>query len=141
MKSRNLAVRLAVVVSSAFALAAVGPALGAAPAAADMNVEGLKPPAMPEIPEPPEVAPPEASECGCGPMFTIEKLQEIAGSGRGFATSPLIGTIGQTVDYEIIATNTGLFPETLSEFTDSHCDDGTIAGGPGVGPLTPGDSV
>ena len=30
MKSRNLAVRLAVVVSSAFALAAVGPALGTA---------------------------------------------------------------------------------------------------------------
>ena len=135
MKSRNLAVRLAVVVSSAFALAAVGPALGTAPAAADMNVEGLKPPAIPEIPEPPEVTPPEPFE------FTIEKLQEIAGSGRGFTKSPLIGAIGETVDYEIIVTNTGLFPETLSEFTDPHCDDGTIAGGPGAGRLTPGDSV
>src|SRR5256886_2595818 len=141
MKSRNLAVRLAVVVSSAFALAAVGPALGTAPAAADMNVEGLKPPAMPEIPEPPDVAPPEASECGCGPMFTIEKLQEIAGGGRGFTTSPLIGAIGQTVDYKITVTNTGTFPETLSDFADPQCDEGTIAGGPGTDRLTPGDSA
>src|SRR6266576_1995345 len=134
MKSRNLAVRLAVVVSSAFALAAVGPALGTAPAAADMNVEGLKPPAIPEIPEPPEVTPPEPFE------FTIEKLQEIAGSGRGFTKSPLIGAIGETVDYEIIVTNTGILSETLV-FTDPQCDAGTIAGGPGEGRLTQEGSV
>jgi hypothetical protein len=114
---------------------------GAASVAADMNMEGVTPPAMPEIPQPPELTPPAPSECGCGPTFTIEKLQEIAGSGRGFTTSPLIGAIGQTVDYEIIVTNTGTFPETLSEFTDPHCDVGTITGGPGADKLTPGDSV
>src|SRR5207248_3033622 len=42
---------------------------------------------------------------------------------------------------EIMVTNTGTFPQTLSEFTDPHCDDGTIAGGPGTDRLTPGDSV
>src|SRR5438105_2912429 len=135
MKSRNLAVRLAVVVSSAFALAAVGPALGTAPAAADMNVEGLKPPAIPEIPEPSEVTPPEPFE------FTIEKLQEIAGSGRGFTKSPLIGAIGETVDYEIIVTNTGIEPLALSEFSDEHCDTGTLAGGPGQALLAVGAST
>ena len=141
MKRRSLAARLAILAGCALVLAGVGSMAGAAPAAADMNLEGLKPPAVPEIPEPPEVTPPEPSNCGCAPMFTIEKLQEIAGSGRGFTASPLIGAIGQKVDYEIMVTNTGTFPQTLSEFTDPHCDDGTIAGGPGTDRLTPGDSV
>ena len=50
------------------------------------------------------VLPPQPTE---EPSFTIEKLQEIKGSGTGFKTSPLTGEIGQTVDYEIVVRNTG----------------------------------
>jgi hypothetical protein len=73
--------------------------------------------------------------------FAIEKRQEIAGSGAGFTTAPLTGVIGQTVDYEIIVTNTAGVAETLSEFTDPHCDPGTIAGGPGSSALAAGAST
>jgi hypothetical protein len=72
------------------------------------------------------------------PAFTIEKRQEIAGSAGGFTTSPLSGLIGQTVDYEIVIKNTGNVPLTFSNFSDPHCDSGTIAGGPGEAPLAPG---
>ncbi len=75
------------------------------------------------------------------PSFTIEKRQEIAGSGTGFTAAPLKGSIGQTVDYQITVANTSKFAETLSAFTDTHCDPGTIAGGPGSGPLAAGGST
>jgi hypothetical protein len=75
------------------------------------------------------------------PAFTIEKLQEIAGSGAGFTTTKLTGAVGQTVDYEIIVTNTGGVPLTFSGFTDPRCDPGTIAGGPGTGSVAPGAST
>ncbi len=75
------------------------------------------------------------------PAFSIEKLQEIKGSGAGFTTSPLSGKTGQTVDYEIVVTNTGNVPLTFSNFTDVHCDEGTIAGGPGGSPVAPGGST
>jgi hypothetical protein len=74
------------------------------------------------------------------PSFTIEKLQEIQGSGEGFTKEPLMGKLGQTVDYEMIVKNTGNVALTLSDFTDAHCDPGTIAGGPGSSPLEPGES-
>jgi hypothetical protein len=74
------------------------------------------------------------------PAFTIEKLQEIAGSKAGFTTSEITGEVTQTVDYEIIVKNTGNVPLTFSEFTDEKCDSGTIAGGPG-GALGPGESA
>jgi hypothetical protein len=75
------------------------------------------------------------------PSFTIEKSQEIAGSGGGFTTSKLKGSIGQTVDYEIVVKNTGIVAEGLSGFTDTHCDPGTIAGGPGSSQVAPGQST
>jgi hypothetical protein len=75
------------------------------------------------------------------PSFTIEKLQEISAGTSGFTTSPLSGSIGQTVDYEIVVRNTGNVAETFSEFTDAHCDPGTIAGGPGSSPVAPGRST
>ena len=75
------------------------------------------------------------------PGFTIEKLQEISGVGTAFTSSPLTGKLGQTVDYEILVTNTGNEALTLSGFTDAHCDTGTIAGGPGETPLQPGAST
>ncbi len=74
------------------------------------------------------------------PSFTIEKVQEIAGSGDGFTKLPLKGAVGQTVDYQMTVTNTSQFAETFSEFTDAHCDPGTIAGGPGSNPVAPGGS-
>src|SRR4029077_19710936 len=50
-------------------------------------------------------------------------------------------SVGQTVDYQIAVRNTGSVPETLSEFTDAHCDPGTIAGGPGSSQLAPGQTT
>ena len=82
--------------------------------------------------------PPQPTE---EPSFTIEKLQEIKGSGTGFKTSPLTGEIGQTVDYEIVVKNTANVPETFSPLTDAKCDESTIAGGPGATPVAPGEST
>jgi hypothetical protein len=73
------------------------------------------------------------------PAFTITKLQEIAGSGGGFTVSPLVGEVGQKVDYEIIVTNTGNVPLTFGEFTDEHCED--VTGGPGETAVSPGSST
>jgi hypothetical protein len=75
------------------------------------------------------------------PSFTIEKLQEIAGGSGGFTTELLKGAVGDTVDYEIIVTNSSSVALELSEFSDPHCDSGTIAGGPGSSALAPGHSA
>lgn len=127
MKSRSLGACLAILATSVFVLAGFGSVLQVAPAGAQANPAGS----------------PEGGgfECGCEPAFTIEKRQEIAGSESGFTTSPLTGAIGQTVDYEIVVENTGEFPETFSAFTDPHCDEGTIAGGPGTSIVTPGQAT
>ena len=71
------------------------------------------------------------------PGFSIEKLQAIEGSKKGFTVWPLSGKSGQTVDYQLIVTNTGNVPLSFSKFTDSHCDAGTIKGGPGESALAP----
>jgi len=84
------------------------------------------------------VLPPQPTE---EPAFSIEKRQEIAGSGGGFTTSPLTGAVGQTVDYQVTVTNTANVDETFSGFTDANCDAGTIGGGPGSSPLAPGEST
>jgi hypothetical protein len=106
MKRRNLGARLAILATCICILGGLSSALGVTSAAACAT---------------------------CGPSFTIEKFQEIAGSNEGFTKNPLIGAIGQTVDYEIIVRNTGNVPLEFSEFSDPHCDPGTIAGGPGTG--------
>jgi hypothetical protein len=80
-------------------------------------------------------------EVAAAPGFTIEKRQEVAGSGSGFTTSPVSATVGQTVDYQIVVTNTGNVALTFSSFTDPRCDEGTIAGGPGKVPVAPGSST
>jgi hypothetical protein len=64
------------------------------------------------------------------PAFSIEKLQQIAGGGGSYTTSQLTGSVGQTVDYEIVVRNTGNVPLKLEDFTDTHCDAGTLSGGP-----------
>jgi hypothetical protein len=122
MKGRNLGARCAVLVTSVFAFGGASTMLAAAPAAADM---------VPPYPP-----------CGtCATQFTIEKLQEIAGSKAGFTTAALTAKAGQTVDYEIVVTNTGHTPITLNEFTDVHCEEGTLEGGPGSGHVVPGSST
>jgi hypothetical protein len=72
--------------------------------------------------------------------YTIEKLQRLS-EGEAFTTAPLTGSMGETVQYEIIVTNTGEESLTFGELSDAHCDIGTIAGGPGATPLTPGHSA
>jgi hypothetical protein len=73
--------------------------------------------------------------------FTIEKRQQILGGASVFTTTPLAASVGQTVDYEIVVTNTSRVSETFSEFLDAHCDPGTLAGGPGSVALAPGQST
>ena len=81
-----------------------------------------------------EVLPPQQTE---EPAFTIEKLQEIAGSAKGFTTAPLKGALHQTVNYEIRVTNTSSVTETLTGFTDVKCEPGS----PGSRTLGPGEST
>ncbi len=54
------------------------------------------------------------------PNFTVQKLQEI---GSDYTTSELEGLVGETVYYEIIATNTGEAPIEIVGFTDPHCEE------------------
>ena len=84
------------------------------------------------------VLPPQPTE---EPAFSIVKSQEIEGSGAGFTTAPLTAKIGETVDYQIVVTNTSHVVETFSAFSDSNCDPGTIAGGPGAASVAPGEST
>jgi hypothetical protein len=72
--------------------------------------------------------------------FTIQKLQRVEGAGE-FTTAPLSAGIEETVEYEIVVTNTGNVPEVYSEFSDPKCDVGTVAGGPGLTSLLPGEST
>jgi uncharacterized repeat protein (TIGR01451 family) len=73
------------------------------------------------------------------PLFTIKKLQEIEGSGKGFTPSPLFVKLGETVLYELLVKNTGVVPLTLSKFTDTRCEN--IKGGPGAAELNPGETT
>jgi hypothetical protein len=75
------------------------------------------------------------------PAFTIEKLQHIFGGFGSFTKSELTGEVGQIVDYEMIVKNTGNTTLTFENFTDAHCDAGTIAGGPGASAIAPGEST
>ncbi len=66
-------------------------------------------------------------EVPASPSFTIEKTQEIKGSGAGYTKAPLTGKLGQTVDYDITVTNTGNVSLSLSGLTDGNCTN--IGGG------------
>jgi hypothetical protein len=71
------------------------------------------------------------------PGFKVVKEQKI-GNGT-FTTNTLTGSVGQTVQYEIIVTNTGNTALTFTHFSDPHCQ--TIEGGPGTTAVQPGDST
>ena len=67
------------------------------------------------------------------PKLKIEKKQALP--GEAFTTNELTGTVGQVVSYEIIVTNVGDVPLTLSNFTDTQCVN--ISGG--APELAPGE--
>ncbi|HTY96943.1 MAG TPA: hypothetical protein VMB91_07865, partial [Solirubrobacteraceae bacterium] len=69
------------------------------------------------------------------PEFTIEKLQRLEGEGA-FTKSELVGSVGQTVEYEIVVRNTGNTALQFSHFQDARCEG--ISGGPGEKPVQPG---
>jgi hypothetical protein len=73
------------------------------------------------------------------PGFSITKYQEIAGSNAGFTTSPLLGEVAQTVNYEIVVTNTGNVPLAFGELSDAKCE--SVTGGPGVALIEPNGST
>lgn len=79
-------------------------------------------------------------KCAPDPALAIEKLQKIAGTSGSFTTSPLTGSVGQTVDYEILLKNTGNVPLSIGPLSDPRCDEETISGGPGTEELAPGAS-
>lgn len=66
--------------------------------------------------------------CKPEPGFTIEKLQKLE-SESVYTTAKLSGTVGQTIDYEIVVRNTGNMVLALSPLVDHQCDEGTLAGG------------
>jgi uncharacterized protein (DUF2141 family) len=76
-------------------------------------------------------------ECPAEPNFSIEKLQKIEGRAEPFSTGEPVAVTGETVDYEIVITNTGNTPLTFGPLEDPKCDEGTIEGGPGANPLEP----
>jgi hypothetical protein len=63
---------------------------------------------------------------GQTPSATVEKLQRIGSSGT-YTKSELTAKVGETVDYEIVATNTGETTLSLSNFADAKCT--KLAGG------------
>jgi hypothetical protein len=69
------------------------------------------------------------------PAFVLEKQQRIGGGD--YSPLPLRGEVGQTVEYEMVARNTGNTSLTFSEFDDPYCD-GTIDGGPDGMAVAPG---
>jgi hypothetical protein len=75
------------------------------------------------------------------PDFSIEKLQQIDGAGKPYTTEALTATVGQTVDYQVIVTNTTTVPETFAGFVDPNCDAGTISGPASGASVAPGVSI
>lgn len=77
--------------------------------------------------------------CLAEPGFAIQKLQKIEGKAGEFTTEKLEAVSGETVDYEIVITNTGNTPLTFGPLNDPKCDPGTIEGGPGNNPVAPAE--
>lgn len=69
------------------------------------------------------------------PAFTLHKAQRVKGVGM-FQATALAVHIGQTIEYQLTATNTGNVPLTFSPLKDLKCEN--ITGGPGAGEVKPG---
>lgn len=79
--------------------------------------------------------------CAAQPGFTIHKLQSVAGSAQAPTANPITAEVAQTLDYQIILSNTGNVPLALERFSDPGCDAGTISGGPGASALAVAGTV
>jgi hypothetical protein len=78
-------------------------------------------------------------ECPARAAMTLAKLQKLPGGT--YTSSPISAEVGKTVDYQIVVDNTGNVPLALGSFTDPHCDEGTLSGGPAGGILAGGAST
>lgn len=67
--------------------------------------------------------------------FGLQKSQTIAGSEQPYTTANVVGKVGQTIDYRIVASNVGNVPLTFGPLSDSACEG--ISTGP-VGAVQPG---
>ncbi len=65
--------------------------------------------------------------CTPEPGLIVEKLQKIEGGSEGFTKDEISAITGQTIDYEMIVTNSGKEPLTV-KFSDPNCDEGTLVG-------------
>ena len=72
------------------------------------------------------------------PGLTLVKTERIAGTGT-FVTGPVTAAVGQTIEYQMVVTNTGQLSESVT-LTDSRCDAGTI-NPTGAHTLAPGASM
>ncbi len=67
--------------------------------------------------------------------FSLTTAQS-RGAGGPFVTTPISAAVGDTIDYQITATDTGNTSLTFTDITDANC--GTIFGGPGAPAVSPG---
>jgi uncharacterized repeat protein (TIGR01451 family) len=74
--------------------------------------------------------------CGAVSQFTIQTTQSLGGP---FTTEAIPGSVGQTVDYQTVATNTGNTPLNFTGFSDPGCDS-MPAGGSAI-PIPPRGSL
>jgi hypothetical protein len=72
------------------------------------------------------------------PGFAIEKLERLE-PGAKYEAGPLKGALGQVVEYEIVAHNTGNVPLTLEAVKDTQCED--LTGSFPKGELLPGETT
>ncbi|HXD55366.1 MAG TPA: hypothetical protein VN618_11475 [Solirubrobacteraceae bacterium] len=77
-----------------------------------------------------------ALTCPPIPRFALQTLQSISGP---FTTGTIPGTVGETVTYESVATNTGNTPLTFTGFSDPGCDGAPMGGSTSV--IAPRDTV
>ncbi len=61
------------------------------------------------------------------PTFSIEKFQKIAGEPT-YTTSKITGSLGQTVEYKVVVTNTGNVPLKFAALKDTGCEGVTPPG-------------
>jgi hypothetical protein len=74
--------------------------------------------------------------CGPNSQFTIQTTQSLGGP---FTTEAIPGSVGQTVDYQTVATNMGNTPLSFTGFSDPGCD--SMPAGGSEAPVPPRASV
>ncbi|HEX4435392.1 MAG TPA: hypothetical protein VH061_01230 [Solirubrobacteraceae bacterium] len=74
--------------------------------------------------------------CGPNSQFTMQTTQSLGGP---FTTEAIPGSVGETVDYQTVATNTGNTPLTFTGFSDPGCD--SMPAGGSAGSIPPRGSI